>query len=425
MRVDWSGENECRQGDVLDVRCPEGAMTAQPELLVTPRVDSEVGTLRQVLVHRPGRELDRMTPQNCHEMLFDDTPWPARAAEEHDAFVALLRSRGVQVHYLHDVLQRALRDPWSRAEVMHSLIDSAPAVLSLREALAGHLAELGPGRLARLLVEGLTVGELPALRRWPAGLLEPGRFVLAPAVNQVFVRDVSAVLYDQLHLAEMARPARQAEPLVTRLVHNALSPQRDPASISRASVEGGDVLVVGDGHLLIGVSERSRIAGVLHFAEGYLATGPERAVVATVLPTARWAMHLDTVLTMVGHHRYLVYPEIAGQLEGFRLRLGRRGGVECADSGPLFEVLARLAGEPSVEVLDLSGDSVELGREQWNDAYNVLAIAPDVVVSYERNVRSNDLLAQAGVEVLTIPGSELGRGRGGPHCMSCPIAREP
>jgi len=390
----------------------------------TVPVGSEIGRLRRVLVHRPGEELTRLTPSNFAQFLYDDVPWAERAAQEHDAFVATLAAHGVHVEYLTDALAIALQDDVVRAATITAAVDASLLAGHCRELLLEHLQAVEPAALPQTLVAGVAFAELP-LDSWLRSFLAGTEFALAPLPNQTFVRDPSAWVYDQLCLTEMTKPARRREAGHARLAQQVLtgSPEVFDRVFVSTRVEGGDLLVLGSGHVVIGVSERSSTAGALAAAENFMQRHPDHRVIITQLPVARWAMHLDTVLTMVDHDTFLAYPGLVQKLHGYQLSV-QAGKAVCTGSGPLLDMFAEALGVPRVRLLGSSGDPFQDERDQWNDAYNVLTLEPGRVVSYERNHRTNDQLVRAGIDVVPFSGSELGRGRGGPRCMSCPLLRD-
>ena len=390
-------------------------------------VDSEVGVLRRVLIHRPGLELARLTPRNKEALLFDEVPWLERAQEEHDAFTGVLASRGVELLDLGDLLVDVLTLDAVRAR----LIDAAVDVSRLERAVSAPLVEwLGaaePRALADALLGGVTVGELPFAPRSLLGqLAERTEFVIPPLPNHLFTRDSSAWIGGRALVSEMALPARRREVAHVDAVYRHHPRFRHgPAPFSvPAPLEGGDVLVLAPGRVLVGVGERTSPAAVERLALELTEREAGAEVLVAAIPAQRATMHLDTVLTMVDRDAFTVYPEVAETTSLFRVRrTGDRLRIDSA--GDLRGALAAALDLPDVRLVPTGGDPHRRDREQWDDANNVLAVAPGVVVSYDRNVATNQRLAEAGVEVLTVPGSELGRGRGGARCLSCPLERAP
>jgi arginine deiminase len=389
-------------------------------------VTSEVGRLRTVLLHRPGLELKRLTPRNNDALLFDGIPWVGRAQEEHDIFAQTLRDRGVEVLYLADLLVEALEFEAAR----RTCIDAALAAHRHGDTLSGivkkALNELHPEDLAQVLIAGLAHEELAPGRGLTFHLMDRHDFVLDPLPNLVFTRDSSMWIGDHVAVTSLAMPARRRETSLTAAIYQNHPRFAGTPAIYGSElepVEGGDVLLVHPGVLAIGTGERTTPAGVERLARNAFEAGIAHTVLAVPIEQDRATMHLDTVCTMVDARTLLVYPNLADSLSAYRLEY-TSGEIEVNGPARRFVDVAHEAIGEELRTIETGLDPITAEREQWDDGNNTLAIEPGLAVAYERNVETNARLESAGIEVLRIPGSELGSGRGGPRCMSCPIERD-
>ena len=389
--------------------------------------DSEVARLRTVLLHRPGPELKRLTPRNNDELLFDGIPWVGRAQDEHDAFAAELRHHGVEVLYLTELLVDTLSNELARAACIAAVTADPRLGETLRGIVRQHLEGLHPDDLALALTAGLAHEELTGGRGLRFTLMDRHGFVVHPLPNLLFTRDSSVWVRDHVAVTSLAMPARSRETTLTGAIyahHPRFAGTNQVYGPGLEPLEGGDVLLLGPGVVAVGTGERTTPAGVERLARNVFAAGLAHTVLAVPIAQERATMHLDTVCTMVDVDAILMYANVADELTAIGLTPREDGELEIAAPAPFLVAAAKAMGVDTVRIIDTGLDPVTAEREQWDDGNNTLAIGPRLAVAYERNVETNERLEQAGIEVLRIAGSELGSGRGGPRCMSCPISRD-
>ncbi|RVW03148.1 arginine deiminase [Rhodococcus xishaensis] len=396
-------------------------------------VDTEVGTLRAVLLHRPGDELRRLTPRNNDQLLFDGLPWVDRAQDEHDAFADLLRDHGVEVLLLADLLTETLTTSGAaRMQGIAAAVDPRKLGHALAEDLAAHLRGVPAVELSSILTAGMTFDELPigtgAATPSLVRLMHHGAdFVIDPLPNLLFTRDSSFWVGGRVAITSLALPARVREASLTDLIyahHPRFRGTRRAYESHTAPVEGGDVLLLAPGVIAVGVGERTTPAGAEALARSVFEDELAHTVLAVPIEQSRASMHLDTVLTMVDSDTAVMYPVVRDTLSAYTIRYDD-GLVAIGGPEPFLEAAASAMGIDKLKVIDTGLDHVVAEREQWDDGNNTLALTPGVVVAYERNVETNARMEASDIEVLRIAGSELGSGRGGPRCMACPLARDP
>jgi arginine deiminase len=398
--------------------------------------NSEVGVLRTVMVHRPDLAHERLSPTNCHELLFDDVIWVRRARQEFDGFVDVMRSEGVEVLLFHQLLAETLADAEARAWVLDRRLRPEEVTELFSDALTAWMTEMPGDDLATALTGGVTVAELPAEVRSVLGrAMRETDFVLAPLPNQLYTRDTSAWIYGGVSINHMYWPARQHETLNVEAVYR-FHPRFANAGFpiwfggvdhdwGGASIEGGDIMPVGDGVVLVGQGERTTARAVSILAKNLFAGGGARLVIGALMPRERAAMHLDTVFTFCDRAIATAYVPVTSQILPVLYTPDGDGGVTATISErPFFDEVQDALGLERLTVVTTGGDEFEAERNQWDDGNNVVALGPGSVVAYERNEATNAKLAKAGIEVHAIAGQELGRGRGGGHCMTCPISRD-
>ena len=395
---------------------------------------SEIGKLNKVLLHRPGKELEKLTPNNFERLLFDDIPYLKVAQEEHDRFAEVLKENGVEVCYYQQETAKALADIEIRRNFVNEFVNMTKDFSeSIREAVVEFLMAKEPEDLVATCIAGVFSDEIKASAGSLFDIVKSEEvFALDPMPNLYFTRDPGACVGNGINIHHMSTPARRRESLLLEYMtkyNRDFAVEDTPMWYEiggKYSIEGGDVLVLSKEMVAIGFSQRTTLAGIECFAENLLKNSEFKKVLVFDIPKCRAFMHLDTVFTMVDYDKFTIHPEIEGPLGVYEITLGADGQLKYnAMMDELANILALELKLPAVELIRCGGgDLIAAQREQWNDGSNTLCIAPGTVVTYERNYVTNDLLDKRGIKVLSIPSAELSRGRGGPRCMSCPVNRD-
>ena len=401
-------------------------------------ITSEVGKLNDVLLHRPGRELESLTPQYLDFMLFEDIPYLAQMQAEHDQFARLLEAQGCRVHYVEALLEEVLGTASLRDTAVRHIVESSKLFSQpLKHVITEYLLESSPKQLASYCVGGLLKSEVDGKvhhKTLSYFIRDTYPYYISPLPNLYFTRDPATVVGNGVSINVMKTEARRRENWLMSLLvdnHRLFTSSRKHRDYSMgSSIEGGDILVLNDSCVLVGSSARTDVWAIEAFAKRMMAPlerGGEglREILVVQIPYTRAFMHLDTVFTMVDRDKFCIYSGIKSSLRVFSMVMGPGDSLEISEERTLHQALKRVLGLPALELIDSGGkDPIASAREQWNDSTNTLAVAPGTVITYRRNVVSNETLERHGITVLPISGSELVRGRGGPRCMSMPLNRD-